>query len=322
MRHPYMIKLNETPVTADQIDSLGHLNVRYYIERMDDANRRLLAGMGITGNADTFLRRVDTYNKFRREQFEGAVLSTHGALIADGLIGPAGSVPAYFEVRNEVTGDIAASFLAATLRVDQATQQPVGSLVSEGSPSSGELAPMMPPKSSLPRSLSLDAPRVIPMQTLIDELPDNVVQGNMTGRRENVVKVEDCDGFGRLREDVDLMTIVFRAMPQDGASQATMGPPIQRDESGRRFAWAMMETRSYVFEYPHVGDSVIALSVDLDAGAKWRQTRRFMFNKGTGSILGIYDSIGVCIDLDARRAIETPTALREEIKATARPDWR
>ena len=317
-----MIKLNETPVTADQIDSLGHLNVRYYIERMDDANRRLLSGLGITGNADTFLRRVDTYNKFRREQFEGAVLSTHGALIAEGLIGPAGSVPAYFEVRNEATGEIAASFLTATLRVDQTTQQPVGAMVSEGLPSSGELAPMAPPEASLPRSLSLSAPRVIPMQTLMDELPTEVVQGNMTGRRENVVKVEDCDDRGRLREDVDLMTIVFRALPQDADDQATMGPPIQRDESGRRFAWAMMETRSYVFEYPHVGDVVIALSVDLDCGDKWRQTRRFMFNKGSGSILGVYDSIGVCIDLDARRAIETPAALKELIKATARPDWR
>jgi acyl-CoA thioesterase FadM len=317
-----MIKLNETPVTVDQIDSLGHLNVRYYIERMDDANRRLLSGLGITGNADTFLRRVDTYNKFRREQFEGAVLSTHGALIAEGLIGPAGSVPAYFEVRNEATGEIAASFLTATLRVDQTTQQPVGAMVSEGSPSSGELAPMAPPEASLPRSLSLSAPRVIPMQTLMDELPTEIVQGNMTGRRENVVKVEDCDDRGRLREDVDLMTIVFRALPQDADDQATMGPPIQRDESGRRFAWAMMETRSYVFEYPHVGDAVIALSVDLDCGDKWRQTRRFMFNKGSGSILGVYDSIGVCIDLDARRAIETPAALKELIKATARPDWR
>jgi len=317
-----MIKLNETPVTADQIDSLGHLNVRYYIERMDDANRRLLSGMGITRNTDTFLRRVDTYNKFRREQFEGAVLSTHGALIAEGLIGPAGSVPAYFEVRNEATGDIAASFLTATLRVDQMTQQPVGALVSEGSPSSGELVPMAPPEASLPRSLSLNAPRVIPMQTLMDELPTEVVQGNMTGRRENVVKVEDCDDRGRLRENVDLMTIVFRAMPQDAEDQATMGPPIQRDESGRRFAWAMMETRAYVFEYPHVGDAVIALSVDLDCGDKWRQTRRFMFNKESRSILGVYDSIGVCIDLDARRAIETPAALKASIKATARPDWR
>lgn len=181
---------------------------------------------------------------------------------------------------------------------------------------------MAPPEASLPRSLSLSAPRVIPMQTLMDELPTEVVQGNMTGRRENVVKVEDCDDRGRLREDVDLMTIVFRAMPQDADDQATMGPPIQRDESGRRFAWAMMETRSYVFEYPHVGDAVIALSVDLDCGDKWRQTRRFMFNKGSGSILGVYDSIGVCIDLDARRAIETPAALKELIKATARPDWR
>ena len=37
-----MQKLNESPVTPDQIDSLGHLNVRYYIARMDLGNRQLL----------------------------------------------------------------------------------------------------------------------------------------------------------------------------------------------------------------------------------------------------------------------------------------
>ena len=119
-----MQKLNESPVTLDQIDSLGHLNVRYYIARMDLANRQLLEANGVSGDEHTFLRRVDTYNKFRREQFNGAVLGTYGALIGKGVIGPGGSVPAYFEIRNEETGDVAASFLTATSRVDRATQAP------------------------------------------------------------------------------------------------------------------------------------------------------------------------------------------------------
>ena len=55
-----MQKLNESPVTLDQIDSLGHLNVRYYIARMDLANRQLLEANGVSGDEHTFLRRVDT----------------------------------------------------------------------------------------------------------------------------------------------------------------------------------------------------------------------------------------------------------------------
>ena len=105
-----MQKLNESPVTLDQIDSLGHLNVRYYIARMDLANRQLLEANGVSGDEHTFLRRVDTYNKFRREQFNGAVLGTYGALIGKGVIGPGGSVPAYFEIRNEETAMLRPAF--------------------------------------------------------------------------------------------------------------------------------------------------------------------------------------------------------------------
>ena len=205
-----MQKLNESPVTPDQIDSLGHLNVRYYIARMDLANRQLLEANGVSGDEHTFLRRVDTYNKFRREQFNGAVLGTYGALIGEGVIGPGGSVPAYFEIRNEETGDVAASFLTATSRVDRATQAPQDLSKAHGQTRSAEAEGFEVPSSSLPRTLSLSEPRVIPMATLEQELPAEPVQGNMTGRRENTVKPEDCDASGRLREDVDLMTIVFR----------------------------------------------------------------------------------------------------------------
>ena len=79
-----MQKLNESPVTPDQIDSLGHLNVRYYIARMDLANRQLLEANGISGDEHTFLRRVDTYNKFRREQFKGACLARNARWLGEG----------------------------------------------------------------------------------------------------------------------------------------------------------------------------------------------------------------------------------------------
>ena len=47
-----------------------------------------------------------------------------------------------------------------------------------------------------------------------------------------------------------------------------------------------------------------------------------MFNGDGGDILGVYDSIGVCIDLDARRAIATPPSVIEGMRQTVRPDWR
>ena len=179
-----MQKLNESTVTPEQIDSLGHLNVRYYIARMDLANRQLLEANGVSGDEHAFLRRVDTYNKFRREQFNGAVLGTYGELIGEGVIGPGGSVPAYFEIRNEETGDLAASFLTATSRVDRVTQAPQDISKKRDQARLVEAEGFEVPSSSLPRTLSLSEPRVIPMATLEEELPAEPVQGNMTGRRE------------------------------------------------------------------------------------------------------------------------------------------
>ena len=64
-------------VTADEIDSLGHMNVRYYVARMERANAELLKGLVEPGALERgMLSRVDTYTRFQREQFEGAKLVT------------------------------------------------------------------------------------------------------------------------------------------------------------------------------------------------------------------------------------------------------
>jgi len=74
--------LHKSTVLAEQIDSLGHMNVRYYMARMQQGNRILVDSLGI--DTQTFetsmLRSVDTYTRFRREQFEGATLHTVGGM--------------------------------------------------------------------------------------------------------------------------------------------------------------------------------------------------------------------------------------------------
>ena len=78
-----MQHLHTSRVLPQEIDGLGHMNVRYYLARMETANRTLIDGLHLDAEAlgTDFLRRVDTYTRFKREQFEGATLHTLGAVI-------------------------------------------------------------------------------------------------------------------------------------------------------------------------------------------------------------------------------------------------
>jgi acyl-CoA thioesterase FadM len=53
--------LDDGPVLDTEIDSLGHMNVRFYLNRVDRANRSLLQKLGLNELAPACtVRRYDT----------------------------------------------------------------------------------------------------------------------------------------------------------------------------------------------------------------------------------------------------------------------
>jgi hypothetical protein len=134
-----------------------------------------------------------------------------------------------------------------------------------------------------------------------------------------VVHADDCDTDGRLREEVDLMFVLHR--PTTGEKNEPGGPPVMRDSEGRRYSWAMIETRSVVWHRPMAGEIVLSIGADIANGEKWRQSRRWMFAEKTGLLLGISDSVGLCIDLDARRSIPMPLDVIEAIERSSLPQF-
>ena len=313
------ILLHESVVQADEIDSLGHMNVRFYIARADAANRKLLESADIKAGEGQVLRRVDTYTRFHREQFTGAPLKTYGGFIQSESVDPASARVAYFEIRNTEKDELAATFIITTSVVNEAEQavvplKPVPSTTTNSQN-------ICLPSHGAPRSLSLAWPRQVTMEEIEPHLSDNVALGMMTGKRENTVVADDCDEHGRLKEEFDLMSVLFRPDPEGPVEETAMGPPILEDEQGRRYSWAMLETRSVIWHRPMVGDRIVALSADIACSEKWRHTRRWMFVKSTGLLLGVSDSLGICIDLDARRAIAMSEDLHSAVAANCLPQF-
>lgn len=302
-----MQQLDVSRVRPEEIDSLGHLNVRFYLTRVDRASRRLLDALGLSqaelDRRHATLRRVDTYSRFRREQFEGAELTVHGGIL--GCVGE--QVRCYFEIRNPAGNELAAHFVTGTELCERASRQALELPASVHAVN--EQYGVQIPDYAVPRSLSLEAPRTdVPFDELMAEIGEPTEFG-MTGRREGVIEAEDCGPDGVLRDDIDPMFAMFRRQVA-AADTKSFGPPVLYTDEGHRFGWAMLETRIVEFGRPRAGDVIVWLGADVAIAEKSRQSRRWAFVKATGELLSIHDSVGVAMDLDARRAIAIPRSIR------------
>ncbi|MBT6584082.1 MAG: thioesterase family protein [Gammaproteobacteria bacterium] len=311
--------LHESTVQPAEIDALGHMNVRYYMTRVDQANRSMLAELGIQEEPGRAIRRLDTYTRFHREQFAGATLLTLGGVIAIAGANESQEIEAYFEIRNPDNNQVAASFILRSCLIDVSSQKVLDiNAISANNDLTSKYSVSVP-EYGMPRSLSLDDPARISLEELEAVVGDDPTPGMMSGRRKNVVHADDCGTDGRLREEVDLMFVLHR--PAAGEDNEPGGPPVLRDSEGRRYSWAMIETRSVVWHRPMVGEIVLSIGADIANGEKWRQSRRWMFAEETGLLLGISDSVGLCIDLDARRSIPMPFDVIKAIERSSLPQF-
>jgi acyl-CoA thioester hydrolase len=313
-----MQQLDASRVGPDEIDSLGHRNVRFYMARVDRASGKLLAALGLTeaelGARHAALRRIDTYSRFRREQFEGAELTVHGGTL--GCVGE--QVRCYFEIRNPAKDELAAHFVTGTVMSDRDGRRPLELPASVRQVN--EQYGVQIPDYAAPRSLSLDPPRTdVPFEKLLAEIGESAEFG-MTGRREGVIEAEDCGPDGVLRDDVDLMFAMFRRLVHT-ADPKSFGPPVLRTDDGHRFGWAMLETRNVELGRPRAGDAIVWLGADVAIAEKSRQSRRWAFVRATGELLSIHDSVSIAMDLDARRAIAIPRSIRSAMEHHYLPQY-
>lgn len=307
--------LTEGPVLDSEIDALGHMNVRFYLARIDQAGAGLLAALGINavGCTETVVRRVDTYSRFSREQFADSHLQVLGGVLAVN----GDQVQCYFEIRNPAKDQLAASFITVNELIDKSTQQrlvlPQG-LMCENSQYLVEL-----PDYSAPRSLTLDAPRTdITLAELESRITAAPAAGMMSGRFECTLEAQDCDANGYLLDGLDLMFVMFRALAvKEGRS---FGPPVLQTDEGTRMGWAMIETRAMALGRPRVGDQLVSVGADITFGDRWRQSRRWAFIASSGEMIGINDTVGIALDLDARRSIVIPPSVRKTLEDACLPD--
>ncbi len=307
--------LHESVVGESEIDTLGHVNVRHYARRAVQANAALMKRIGIRPDSKSTVRRADTHVRYHREQFLGAPLNTHGGLVANAALDVDEGLTAYLEVRNIERDEVAASYIMTSTRIENESRRRIGIECDEETMSAFTIDL---PEHGRPRSIARTPLRRVSFDELIDLVPDNR-DSEFNGRWESIVTPEDCDPRGWLEEELDLSVIAYRQT--DDAEGIPKEPTVRTDRQGRRYGWAMIEARMTETQIPTVGETITCLCADIAIAEKSRQTRRWFFSRDSGTLLGVSDHIGLCLDLEVRRIQPIPDDVRQQLTSAALPQF-
>ncbi len=273
-------------VTPDQIDHLGHMNVRYYAVNARAATR------SIAGNG----RILDMYTRHHREQLLGTELE-----VRSGVLGvDTGSTQLYHELVNASTGDIAATFV---YRVE--TDTPIDHVDTVELPEHGR-----------PRSIDLTSVMASPS---LDELR----RLGLAMRQPREIDRDDTGGGDTVASSMAPM-LFWGGTPADGTEHqllhtgpngenmgwATMETRIainRLPDLGNRIQ-SFAATTAMADKTTQMSMWVYALDSD-DSD-----------DDGGGELLATFEIVSVLFDIGERRAMSIPENMRAETEARLHPE--
>ncbi len=194
---------HHSTVTEDQIDHLGHMNVRFYGENARQGSAVVLAEL--SGDADVTLTPVFVYTRHHREQLLGARLLVRSGVVDVSI----DELRLYHELLNEDSGVVAATFVHR-LRANDGAALPA----SVAERARARLVPI--PEQGQSRSIDLASDPVASAPSLA-----TVRERDLAIRRPRTVSPEECDEHGVcLRADARRARLGWRADPAPPAGAA------------------------------------------------------------------------------------------------------
>ena len=283
---PSLTITHRSSVTEDQIDHLGHMNVRFYGVNAHAATQRLLTSLGVPAAGR---RVVDVYTRHHREQLLGAELSVRSGVLevlADG-------VRIYHELTNDETGALAATFVHR-VRLDDP-----GAVVALAAAVDGETIEI--PTAGRPRSIPLDTDPVASAPGL-----DQLRAQDLAIRRVRAITAEECDEHG------DYLPTMAALLVWAGEPAHQRFPEMLHEGTdGERMGWASMETRIVMARLPRVGDRIQSFSAVVAVGDKVMQNIMWSYDVDRAELLTTFEIVNLAFNVEARRPMVIPDAIRQ-----------
>jgi acyl-CoA thioester hydrolase len=285
--------VHRSTVTEDMIDGLGHMNVRYYGVNADAATRSLLAAAELVRPDQRPVAR-DIYTRHHREQMAGAHLAVRSGFVA---LTPA-LATIYHELFNTESEVLAATFIRkVALAGDQRFSHTAVTTI--------EI-----PEHGRPRSLTLDDDPLAGAPSV-----ETLLERGLAMRHPRVVEADECGPDGRLIGE-RLHELLWRGEPIDPRPWDYH----HKGDDGAPVNMAVMESRTVLGDLPSVGDEVQSFGGIVAIGDKTTTRRNWAMDLRTGQPILVGMTIGLAIDLRARRAVALPASIREEAESILAAD--
>lgn len=299
-----MRALYKTEVTPDQIDHLGHMNVRYYGVHARAGATELLGSIGLEPGEDTTILQRDSYVRHYREQLVGVPLEVRGAVLS----ASADRIQIYEELFNEETDELAATFVLSFELADRSTR---GHLALPGDvvrAASDELEPL--PERGRPRTISLDEDPATTAPGL-----DALEQLELAMRRARPIDPVACDDEG-FADPLAVPELIWGGDPVPGREFR----PLEELADGGQMGFAIMENRSSYVRPARAGDLVQSFGAQLAVLNKAMVTRHWLFDVDRRDLIAMFTVVNVAFDTTARRAIRIPDEIRRRWSSRLHPE--
>lgn len=294
-------------VLPEQVDNLGHMNVRFYGLNAATAAKALLATIGLTPETltTTNVDVVDAYTRHYAEQTEGAPLTIQGGICA----ADADAIRMYLEMTNRDTGVVAATFIQKAVLLDILHRTPLpfsGNVLNAAQTQLVEI-----PERGMPRSLNLD-----PVRT--DITASELEQRGLATGMDAVIGPELCDEHGFMILDHPFSLHAALGMQMKNITRV----PIYDQPGGDRIAGITMESRNVSIETPRAGDWIKSYYGVVHIEGKISQGCRWDANAETGHLVNINTNIDLSFDTTTRRPIDPPENMLASLKKNYHPDLK
>ncbi len=302
-----LLDLHEATVGPDEIDHLGHMNVRFYAEKALYASRVLAERIGLPAaggpGAGAVFELRESFTRHYREQMKGAHLVVRGGVLdvrSDG-------VRFYHELLNPAREERAATFVHEMGLCDSVSRAPRPLPESVAIEASRCLVDW--PEHGRPRTIDLDRE---PRQLGLEEARKR----GIAMREVRVLGADECteDGFFPA---VRYAELVWGGTPVPARDEWT---PLQKLPDGTPFGWAILENRGILRRLPRAGDCVQSFGVEVSVGRKTSYRHSWVFDVDRGDVLCMNSTVDIAFDIERRRSIEIPETSRTRLTARCQPD--
>jgi acyl-CoA thioester hydrolase len=297
-------------VNTWECDEMGHMNVRFYVQRAMEGLAALAARLGmpdaLAPHAESTLIVRGHHLRFLREARAGDPLHMTGGVVS---LDETGATLLLVLVHSQ-TGVPAATMITQVVharpRDGRGFPWPRRTATA-----AAELSVTIPTYAA-PRSIRADG--AAPLAGLATG------RSRLTEIARGVIMPAHVDIFGRMRPDEfigrvsDGIPALLRGIRQVVASAAP--------ETPQRVGGAVLEYRLAYLDWPRCGDHVAVCSGLAGHDEKTQQVGHWMIDPLSGAPWAFAEAVAVSFDLDTRKVIPIADAARPVLDAHVRPDLR